>query len=105
MARSNGGIIGKRNATSHGKSKQTVKTSSGTVTLQSETNRISAFMVSGGGGGGQGSPAGGGGGAGGVKTAELDACGTATVTIGAGGTGILYQSADQVINDLKKIGL
>ena len=25
--------------------------------------------------------------------------------IGAGGTGILYQSADQVINDLKKIGL
>jgi len=41
MARSNGGIIGKRNATSHGKSKQTVKTSSGTVTLQSETNKIS----------------------------------------------------------------
>ena len=87
MARSNGGIIGKRNATSHGKSKQTVKTSSGSVTLQSGTNTISAFMVAGGGAGGRGGPAGGGGGAGGVNTAELDACGTATVTIGAGATG------------------
>ena len=87
MARSNGGIIGKKNSTSFGKCKQTVKTSSGTVTLQSGTNKVSAFMVAGGGGGGQGSPAGGGGGAGGVVTSELNACGTATVTIGGGASG------------------
>ena len=52
MARSNGGIIGIINKTSFGKSKQTVKTSSGDITLQPGTRVVRTAVVAGGGGGG-----------------------------------------------------
>ena len=71
MGRTNGGIVGKSNKASFGKCTQTVKTSSGDVTLQSGTRVVEAFMVAGGGAGGRGSPNGGGGGAGGVVTIQL----------------------------------
>ena len=53
MARTNGGIIGKRNITSHGKSKQTVRTSStpSAVTTQPGTRLVNTLVVAGGGGG------------------------------------------------------
>ena len=56
MARTNGGIIGKRNVTSHGKSKQTVRTSStpSAVTTQPGTRLVNTLVVAGGGGGGSG---------------------------------------------------
>ena len=53
MGRTNGGIVGKSNKASFGKCTQTVKTSSGDVTLQSGTRVVEAFMVAGGGAGGQ----------------------------------------------------
>ena len=52
MARSNGGIIGKVNKASFGKDTTTVKTSTGSVTLQSGTRKIRAAIVAGGGAGG-----------------------------------------------------
>ena len=54
MARSNGGIIGKVNKASFGKDTTTVKTSTGSVTLQSGTRKIRAAIVAGGGAGGTG---------------------------------------------------
>ena len=72
MARSNGGIIGKVNKASFGKDTTTVKTSTGSVTLQSGTRKIRAAIVAGGGAGGKY----GGGGAGGVRNlSPLPACG------------------------------
>ena len=62
MARTNGGIIGKRNLTSFGKCKQTVKTSSGNVTTQSTTRFVETLLVAGGAGGGRTHAGGGGGG-------------------------------------------
>ena len=71
MARTNGGIIGKRNVTSFGKCKVTSKTSSGNLTTQPGTRFVTTVVVAGGGGGG-GAPSApdhvsGGGGAGGAK--------------------------------------
>ena len=49
MARSNGGIIGKKNVTSFGKSTQTVKTSDGAVTTTPTTRLAQVLIVAGGG--------------------------------------------------------
>jgi hypothetical protein len=62
MARTNGGLIGKRNVTSFGKCTVTSKTSSGNICLQSTTRVIEALVVAGGGSAGSG-----GGGAGGFR--------------------------------------
>ena len=66
MARFNGGIIGKKNSTSFGKCKQTVKTSNANITTQPGT-RIAKVLIGAGGAGG-GNNMGGGGGAGGLIT-------------------------------------
>ena len=52
MARTNGGIIGKRNVTSFGKcATHSAKTASGTVTLTNAGTRVvHALLVAGGGG-------------------------------------------------------
>ena len=86
MARSNGGIIGKKNPTSFGKCKQTVHTSSGTKTFQPGTRAVKALIVAGGASGG--SDQGGGGGAGGLRIIDSINLSTnsAPITIGAGGT-------------------
>ena len=52
MARTNGGIIGKKNLTSFGKDKKHSKTSSGTFTTQPGTRLVDYLVVAGGGGGG-----------------------------------------------------
>ena len=52
MARSNGGLIGKRNVTSFGKCKVTSFTSSGNLCTQSTTRVVQSLIVAGGGGGG-----------------------------------------------------
>jgi len=76
MPRTNGGIIGKRNATSFGKCIVTSKTSSGNVCLQSGTRVVSVAVIAGGGGVG--------GGGGGFRLLEsVTAQGTVPVTIGA----------------------
>ena len=54
MARTNGGITGKRNVASFGKCKVTVKTSSGNLCTQPGTRLVKALIVAGGGGGGRG---------------------------------------------------
>ena len=61
MARTNGGLIGKRNVTSFGKCTVTSHTSTGTKTFQPGTRTVETLIISGGGGGGPGA---GGGGAG-----------------------------------------
>ena len=87
MPRTNGGIIGKRNITSFGKCKQTVKTSTGNVCTQSGTRLFQAVIVAGGAGGGH--DGGGGGGAGGLRNIEVpvNGCTAVPITIGAGGAG------------------
>ena len=89
MPRTNGGIIGKRNATSFGKCIVTVKTSSGNITAQPGTRVVQTTLVAGGASGGsnQGEgDGGGGGGAGGLKTfPSVNACGTIAVVVGGGG--------------------
>ena len=79
----NGGIIGPVNIISTGGNTVTTKTSSGDITLQPGTRLVQTLIVSGGGAGGAGG--GGGGGAGGLRNIEINAQGTATATIGAGG--------------------
>ena len=91
MARTNGGITGKRNVASFGKCKQTVKTSSGNVCTQPGTRLVKTLIVAGGGGGGTydgtaGTGGAGGGGAGSVATAASTA-GTVNTGGGGGGTG------------------
>ena len=85
----NGGIIGKTNHSSFGKDTQTVKTSSGTVTLQSGTRIVQTLLVGGGGSGSLGASSGnqsaGGGGGGGLRNLTIDANGTVPITIGGGG--------------------
>ena len=83
MANTNGGIIGKSNNASFGKNVTTVKTSTGSVTLQSGTRLIQTAIVSGGGAGGKY----GGGGAGGVRNlSSLSVQSSVPITIGGGGT-------------------
>ena len=53
MARTNGGIIGKKNSTSFGKCKQTVTTSNANITTQPGT-RVAKVMIGAGGAGGGG---------------------------------------------------
>ena len=87
MARTNGGIIGKRNLSSHGTDKITSKTSSAAVTTLAGTRVVQVAIVAGGGGaGGEDS---GGGGAGGLRNLELPVCGSTPyqATIGGGGAG------------------
>ena len=48
MAQGNGGIIGPVNVTSKGKNTQTVKTSSGDITLQSGTRLVQTAIIAGG---------------------------------------------------------
>ena len=76
MARSNGGLIGKRNVTSFGKCKVTSFTSNGNITTQSTTRVVESTVV-----------AGGGGGAGGNGANSPDG-----QTAGAGGVGQLFSS-------------
>ena len=85
MPKTNGGIIGVTNKASFGKSKQTVKTSSGSVTTQPGTRTIQSLIVAGGGASGGGS---GGGGAGGLRNIEIPNGGnnSITITVGGGGT-------------------
>ena len=93
MARTNGGIIGKRNLSSFegGLGSTTTKNSSGNITVQPGTRRVQALIVAGGGGGGNSSPLAGGmggGGAGGYRCVEIVyPGGTIPVTVGAGGAG------------------
>jgi hypothetical protein len=96
MARTNGGITGKKNTASFGKCTVTSKTSTGTVTTQPGTKLLDYLVVAGGGGGGGGSE-GGGGGAGGYRSsgfgpatlrgATLSVCGNSPypITVGGGG--------------------
>ena len=90
MARSNGGIIGKKNVTSFANhvSGQTVRTSDtpSAVTTQAGTRLIQTLIVAGGGGGG-GYTAGGG--AGGYRCVETPVNGGApyAITVGGGGAG------------------
>jgi len=84
MARTNGGLIGKRNVTSFGKCVVTVVTSTSTSPVSPSTKQVNVLAVAGGGGGGQGAPAGGGGGAGGVVQQDITVCGSAAVVIGGG---------------------
>ena len=89
MARTNGGLIGKRNITSFGKDTVTVKTSDGAVTTQSGTRLVNTLVVAGGGAGGCAS--GGGGGAGGAQVATcISVCGSSPypMTVGGGGSAI-----------------
>ena len=96
MARSNGGIIGRRNQSSFTGTTADVltsKTSTGTVTTQSGTRQVQALIVAGGGAGG--TVIGGGGGGGGyrcVTNIQVPA-GSVSVTIGAGGAGTGYNAA------------
>ena len=82
---SNGGVIGVSNKSSFGKCTQTVKTSSGDITLQPGTRVVKSLIVAGGGGGG--TSYGSGGGAGGVRNIEINASSSIPVTIGGGGAG------------------
>jgi len=87
MARTNGGIIGKRNVTSFGKCTTTVKTSSGNVCTQPGTRFVRTVVVAGGAGGGYNT---GGGGAGGLREINnIPVCGGTAypVTVGGGGAG------------------
>ena len=79
----NGGIIGPTNVTSFGKNKVTVKTSSGSVSLQSGTRVVKSLIVAGGGGGG--TSYGSGSGAGGARNIEINASGSVPTVVGGGG--------------------
>ena len=85
MARSNGGLIGKSNKASFGKSKVTSFTSSGNFCTSAVTRVVETLVIAGGGGGG--SNEGGGGGAGGYRELEVPVCGSTqySVTVGAAG--------------------
>ena len=91
MARSNGGLIGKRNVTSFGKCKVTSFTSNGNITTQSTTRVVESTVVAGGGGGAGGNNTAGGmggGGAGGFQhVKDILVCGSTAypMTIGGGG--------------------
>ena len=88
MARTNGGIIGKRNASSFGKCTVTSKTSTGAVTTQPGTRVMDVLVVGAGGGGG--ATRGGGGGAGRSRSfSRLTVCGNSpyTATIHGAGSG------------------
>jgi hypothetical protein len=91
MARTNGGLIGKRNVTSFGKCATTNITSSGNHTTQPGTRLVGGVYVAGGGGGGR--AYGGGGGGGGLIMTPLSqglpVCGNTAypVVIGGGGAG------------------
>ena len=86
MARSNGGIIGKKNTASFGKCKVTTVTATGNHTVDSGTTLVKAFVVGGGGSGA--ADRGGGGGAGGVRTIDnIPVCAGAAVPVVVGGGG------------------
>ena len=91
MARSNGGIIGKRNVTSFGKGTTSIHTTNtpSAVTTQSGT-RVANILVLGGGGGGGGNTAGGGG-AGGLMFQLL----TLELVVA-----VVEQDLDQIIQEL-----
>ena len=88
MARTNGGIIGKRNVTSFGKNIITDITSTGCHALQTGTRIVKTVLVGGGGGGGIN--AGGGGGGGGLilSPSSVSVCGNVAypIVIGSGGS-------------------
>ena len=88
MARTNGGLVGKRNVTSFGKCKVTDITSTGNHTTQSGTRLVQTAIISGGGGGGKDRAAGGGGG--GLRCTEIFVAGCTAypVVIGAAGAGV-----------------
>ena len=91
MARTNGGLIGKRNVTSFGKCKVTSITSTGNHTTQPGSKLAEAIIVAGGGAGGPGVTGGRGGGGGGggglISKSVFSVCGNTAypLTIGAGG--------------------
>ena len=104
MARTNGGIIGKRNASSFGKCTVTSKTSTGAVTTQPGTRVMDVLVVGAGGGGG--ATRGGGGGAGGFRSfSSLNVCGNSpyTATINGGGAGGTTPSRTGTAGGLSKI--
>ena len=84
MARTNGGITGKKNTASFGKCTVTTKTSSGNVTAQSGTTLVNAFVVGGGGAGA--SDRGGGGGSG--YTGGLESGSSMSSGGGSSGNGV-----------------
>ena len=85
----NGGVIGTKVVTSFGKNKQTVQTSSGTLTTLSGTRLIDFAVVAGGAGGGGGYRAGAGGAGGLQSSTNVSVCGSTdfSITVGAGGAG------------------
>ena len=76
MARTNGGLIGKRNAASFGKCKVTTFTSNGNICTQANTRAVRAKILAGGAGGNTGHVSHGGGGGG-------------ATTPGSGGSGVV----------------
>jgi hypothetical protein len=111
-ARTNGGIIGKRNVTSFGKNTIQTKTSSGNLcATQPGTRLVRTAVVAGGAGGGFNA---GGGGAGGLREIDnIPVCGGTAypVTVGAGGaggtnpsrTGVLQAVEEQVLQEQQKL--
>jgi hypothetical protein len=84
MGSPNGGIIGVINPTSFGKCTVTIKTAScSSISLQPGTRVVSTLLVAGGGGGARDRSGGGGGG--GVREFQINASGSVSVVIGAGG--------------------
>ncbi len=104
MARSNGGIIGKKNTASFGKCKVTTVTATGNHTVDSGTTLVKAFVVGGGGSGA--ADRGGGGGAGGVRTIDNIPVGAGAgvpVVVGGGGNKVPGPGANGNVGNVSNI--
>ena len=102
MARTNGGLIGKRNVTSFGKCTVTTFTSNGNICTQAGTRVVHAKILAGGAGGNTGnvSNGGGGGGAGGYICEQITVCGSTqyAMVVGGGGAGASHPQSPPLEN-------